>query len=229
MGRDTTDTPVIRRVRELVEPIASDLQLDIYDVEQRGGTMRVTLDTPAGSDSSVDLDQLAEEFLIGKANAYGAATFYDFLKPENKGKQVYVCNGTACHCAGTQEAVLDDALVLLVLASRLSVLEQLRHFVDVYKCGVAILGNGVNLLIFTSGRLTREIPPIIPDDLAVSVIPTANPLPQALVLTAIVISFSFFAFLLVLGYRAYQTLGTDDTEGMRLAEPEGEELPPLGY
>ncbi|MCC0038090.1 MAG: Na+/H+ antiporter subunit C [Brucellaceae bacterium] len=95
--------------------------------------------------------------------------------------------------------------------------------------GVAILGNGVNLLIFTSGRLTREIPPIIPDDLAVSVIPTANPLPQALVLTAIVISFSFFAFLLVLGYRAYQTLGTDDTEGMRLAEPEGEELPPLGY
>ena len=62
-----------------------------------------------------------------------------------------------------------------------------------------------------------------------SVIPTANPLPQALVLTAIVISFSFFAFLLVLGYRAYQTLGTDDTEGMRLAEPEGEELPPLGY
>ncbi|MCB0966485.1 MAG: ribosome maturation factor RimP, partial [Ilumatobacter sp.] len=59
MGRDTTDTPVIRRVRELVEPIASDLQLDIYDVEQRGGTMRVTLDTPAGSDSSVDLDQLA--------------------------------------------------------------------------------------------------------------------------------------------------------------------------
>ena len=95
--------------------------------------------------------------------------------------------------------------------------------------GVAILGNGVNLLIFTSGRLTREFPPIIPDDLAVSVIPTANPLPQALVLTAIVISFSFFAFLLVLGYRAYQTLGTDDTEGMRLAEPEGEELPPLGY
>ena len=96
-------------------------------------------------------------------------------------------------------------------------------------CSAFDLGNGVNLLIFTSGRLTREIPPIIPDDLAVSVIPSANPLPQALVLTAIVISFSFFAFLLVLGYRAYQTLGTDDTEGMRLAAPEGEELPPLGY
>lgn len=59
MAGNTTDTPVIRRVRELVEPIASDLRLDLYDVEQRGGTMRVTLDTPPGSDASVDLDQLA--------------------------------------------------------------------------------------------------------------------------------------------------------------------------
>ncbi len=59
MGRDTTDTPVLRRVRALIEPIASDLQLDLYDLEQRGGTLRVTLDTPPGSESSVDLDQLA--------------------------------------------------------------------------------------------------------------------------------------------------------------------------
>ncbi|MCB1428070.1 MAG: NADH-quinone oxidoreductase subunit K, partial [Nitratireductor sp.] len=58
---------------------------------------------------------------------------------------------------------------------------------------------------------------------------TANPLPQALILTAIVISFSFFAFLLVLAYRAYQDLGTDDTQDMRLAEPKGEPLPPTGY
>jgi multicomponent Na+:H+ antiporter subunit C len=42
-------------------------------------------------------------------------------------------------------------------------------------------------------------------------------------------SFSIFAFLLVLAFRAYQELGTDDTVGMRVAEPEGEELPPLGY
>ena len=59
MAGNTTDTPVIRRLRELVAPIASDLQLDLYDIEQRGATMRVTLDTPPGSDSSVDLDQLA--------------------------------------------------------------------------------------------------------------------------------------------------------------------------
>ena len=43
---------------------------------------------------------------------------------------------------------------------------------------------------------------------------------EALILTAIVISFSFFAFLLVLTYRAYQDLETDDTQRMRVAEPE---------
>lgn len=57
---------------------------------------------------------------------------------------------------------------------------------------------------------------------------TANPLPQALILTAIVISFSIFAFLLVLTFRAYQALGTDDVDEMRLAEPQAQ-LPPLGY
>ena len=46
-------------MRSLVAPIASDLGLDLYDVEQRGGTLRVTLDTPPGSASGVDLDTLA--------------------------------------------------------------------------------------------------------------------------------------------------------------------------
>ena len=54
-----TDSPVLARVRDLVEPIASDLDLDLYDVEQRGGTLRVTIDTPPGSDGGVDMDQLA--------------------------------------------------------------------------------------------------------------------------------------------------------------------------
>lgn len=60
-----------------------------------------------GSPSSESLEKLSQEFLVGKANAYGTASFYDFLKPENKGKKVYVCNGTACVCAGTQNKVLD--------------------------------------------------------------------------------------------------------------------------
>ncbi len=95
--------------------------------------------------------------------------------------------------------------------------------------GIAILGNGVNLLLFTAGRLTREVPPIIPFDMDGLPAGAANPLPQALILTAIVISFSFFAFLLVLTYRGYQELGTDNTDDMRLAEPKDEPLPPLGY
>ena len=54
-----SDTPMIQRVRELVHPIASDLDLDVYDVEQRGGTLRVTLDTRPGASGSVDLEQLS--------------------------------------------------------------------------------------------------------------------------------------------------------------------------
>ena len=54
-----TDSPLIQRIRGLVDPIASDLGLDVYDVEQRGGTLRVTLDTEPGSPASVDLQQLA--------------------------------------------------------------------------------------------------------------------------------------------------------------------------
>jgi multicomponent Na+:H+ antiporter subunit C len=95
--------------------------------------------------------------------------------------------------------------------------------------GVAIFGNAVNMLIFTAGRIIREAPPIIPVGFDTPQVPVANPLPQALILTAIVISFSFFAFLLVLSYRAYQELGADDTDHMRVAEPKDEPLPPLGY
>jgi len=95
--------------------------------------------------------------------------------------------------------------------------------------GIAILGNAVNLLLFTAGRVTREVPPIIPAGADTLNADAANPLPQALILTAIVISFSFFAFLLVLTYRAYQDLGTDDTNDMRAAEPDDRPQPPLGY
>ena len=66
------------------------------------------LSNPSGSPSPDDMEKLAEEFLIGKSNAFGTASFYDFSKPENKGKKVYVCNGTACVCAGTQKKVTDS-------------------------------------------------------------------------------------------------------------------------
>jgi len=49
--------------------------------------------------------ELAEKYLVGDAAVYGASTFYDFTRPENKGKKVYVCNGSACLVAGTQDGL----------------------------------------------------------------------------------------------------------------------------
>ena len=91
--------------------------------------------------------------------------------------------------------------------------------------GLVLIGNAANLAIFASGRLTRAEPPLIPDGLEAPVTSVANALPQALILTAIVISFGLLAFAMVLAYRAYQELGTVDTDQMRLAEPAEAEAP----
>lgn len=61
-----------------------------------------------GTPSKEELQKLASEFLIGSANTYGSATFYDFMKPENKGKEVYICNGSTCLCAGTQNELQNE-------------------------------------------------------------------------------------------------------------------------
>ena len=95
--------------------------------------------------------------------------------------------------------------------------------------GIVLLGNGVNLLIFVAGRLTRATPPIIPGGQETITAAFANPLPQALILTAIVIGFAMFAFFAVLVFRAYQELDADHSERMRLAEPPGKPRPPLEY
>lgn len=85
--------------------------------------------------------------------------------------------------------------------------------------GVALLSNAVNLSLFVSGRLTRVHPPLIPEGALAPEGVFANPLPQALILTAIVIGFGLLAFTLVLVYRAHQELGTVDPDEMRVAEP----------
>ncbi|MDG2332558.1 MAG: NADH-ubiquinone oxidoreductase-F iron-sulfur binding region domain-containing protein [Flavobacteriales bacterium] len=59
-----------------------------------------------GAPSEKELEDLANDFLIGKSTAFGTTTFYDFLKPENKGKKAYACNGSACLCAGSQPDVI---------------------------------------------------------------------------------------------------------------------------
>lgn len=95
--------------------------------------------------------------------------------------------------------------------------------------GLVLLGNAVNLLILVAGRLGRTVPPIVPEGATAPLAGAANPLPQALILTAIVIGFAMFSFLLVLTYRAYQSLEADDTDRMRLAEPPNRPQPPMSY
>lgn len=76
--------------------------------------------------------------------------------------------------------------------------------------GIILLSQSANLLVFTSAGLTRGEPALIPLDEKTLQGPSADPLPQALVLTAIVIGFGLVAFALVLARNAYQAIGHDD-------------------
>ncbi len=84
--------------------------------------------------------------------------------------------------------------------------------------GLVLIGNVANLVIFTSGGLTYGAPPLIREGATVPAGIVANALPQALILTAIVIGFGLVAFTLVLALRAYQELGTVNIDAMNLAE-----------
>jgi multicomponent Na+:H+ antiporter subunit C len=81
--------------------------------------------------------------------------------------------------------------------------------------GLALLAHAANLLIFTVGRLSRGGAPIIAASAERLVPPHADPVPQALVLTAIVIGFGVQAFALVLVKRAHRETGTDDLDSLR--------------
>lgn len=99
-----------------------------------------------------------------------------------------------------------------------------RGFVRIV-LGIGLLSNAVNLLIFTAAGLTRGRPPLIRADGTTP--PThADPVPQALVLTAIVITFAIQAFALVLVYRVYSVTGTDDPDV--LVSSEADAPPPPG-
>jgi multicomponent Na+:H+ antiporter subunit C len=84
--------------------------------------------------------------------------------------------------------------------------------------GLLVLSNAANLSFFIAGRLRSNQPPLVPEgQLALAV--SANPLPQALILTAIVISFALVVYAMVLFQNAHRALGTMDTDAMRAAEP----------
>jgi multicomponent Na+:H+ antiporter subunit C len=82
--------------------------------------------------------------------------------------------------------------------------------------GTALLSHGAHLLILTMGKLKRGAPPILEEGITTY----TDPLPQALILTSIVISFGVTSFLLVLAYRTYRTSGTDNMEKLRGSDDE---------
>ncbi len=78
--------------------------------------------------------------------------------------------------------------------------------------GLALIGNGTNLLVFTCAGVVRGHEPLIPAGKERLEAPYADPLSQALILTAIVISFAVLAFAMVLVKRGYDSFGTDDSD-----------------
>lgn len=82
--------------------------------------------------------------------------------------------------------------------------------------GTVFLSHGAHLMLLTMGGLKRGAPPV----LGINAATYTDPLPQALILTAIVISFGVTALFLVISYKAYKELGTDDMEQLRGNEDE---------
>lgn len=94
----------------------------------------------------------------------------------------------------------------------------LRRSIVRLAIGLTLLGHAANLLIFTVSGVSRVGPPIVPEGREAPLMGSSDPVPQALILTAIVISFGVLAFLLVLVKRVYQTTGTDDSDEMTSTE-----------
>ncbi len=91
---------------------------------------------------------------------------------------------------------------------------------DLLRCviGVSLIGAAANLVMFAAGRVGTMVPPVIPDGETV-LSAAVNPLPQALVLTAIVIGFALVCFSLVLVLALKSRAGVADSEALRLSEP----------
>ena len=86
--------------------------------------------------------------------------------------------------------------------------------------GIMLLGNGCNMLIFLLGNITKGKPPVIPHDMKVFQDVYADPVPQALILTAIVISFGLTSFAIVLLKRVYLLINTDDLDNLNTPQEE---------
>jgi multicomponent Na+:H+ antiporter subunit C len=82
--------------------------------------------------------------------------------------------------------------------------------------GVVILSHGAHLLFLTLSGLKQGAPPLLGEEASAY----TDPLPQVLILTAIVIGFGITAFMLVLAYRTYKAHKTDNLDELRGTEDE---------
>ena len=98
----------------------------------------------------------------------------------------------------------------------------LVHFVF----GIVLLSNAANLVLFAAGRTTWGLPALVPDGMATPDGPIANALPQALILTAIVIGFGLLCFVLVLVDRVRRRWGTADIDQIHERGLSGKDLEP---
>ncbi len=91
---------------------------------------------------------------------------------------------------------------------------------DLLRCvvGVSLLAAAANVVVLAAGRVTTSAPPVIPPG-AETLTLGASPLPQALVLTAIVIGFSLTCYSLVTMLTIKQLTGVADSHALRAAEP----------
>ena len=84
--------------------------------------------------------------------------------------------------------------------------------------GLILLSHAANLLIFTAGGLVKGGAPVIEEGVLPGSSVSPDPLPQALILTAIVISFGFLSFVLILVHRFFERSGAEDLDAMRATD-----------
>ena len=116
----------------------------------------------------------------------------------------------------TIEALIALTVTLLVTAGAYLLLRA-RTFPVIL--GLVLLSYAANLLLFASGGIDVGLWPVVDKSVPIDAVPYPDPLPQALVLTAIVIGFAMTAFVLVLSLRANFEVGADHVDGL----PDGEE------
>lgn len=109
-------------------------------------------------------------------------------------------------------------VILIGLLYAAGIYMMLRRSMVKLILGLILLGNGANMLIFLLGRIVKGKPPIIDSAEKMLTEIYADPVPQALILTAIVISFGLQSFAIILVKRAYKITDTDDLDELNTTD-----------